>query len=113
MGACNGTVRARSLRAFDGVVRTPIWFQRSTVEVTTMSPDDPEKKGCTPRDASSGGDRPGSIETEDEFHEALRAAVAEATSNGVDVRGGWSVPRDDGGSRWDIEIVTVVRSLQP
>ena len=47
------------------------------------------------------------ITTEDGSQEGLQQLVAEADSNGVDVRGGWPVERSDGERAWDIEITRV------
>jgi hypothetical protein len=43
--------------------------------------------------------------TEGAFQEALRELVLGAASNGVDVRGGWSVGRADETKQWDVEII--------
>jgi hypothetical protein len=44
------------------------------------------------------------VTTEDDFREALRRLMIEADSNGVDVRGGWPVERNDGERAWGIEV---------
>lgn len=49
------------------------------------------------------------ITTEEDFHEALRALVVEADANGVDVRGGWPVFRDDDSAAWDVEVTGVTQ----
>jgi len=48
------------------------------------------------------------IATEEEFHEALRRLVLKADSNGVDVRGGWPIIKDEEG--WDLEIMEIARN---
>jgi hypothetical protein len=47
------------------------------------------------------------VATESEFHDALRALVADAESNGVDVRGSWPVSDDEAAGVWDVEITAV------
>ena len=48
------------------------------------------------------------VETEAEFHTALRALILETDGNGVDIRGSWPVTYPDDTVAWDIEITPVV-----
>lgn len=49
---------------------------------------------------------PAEINSEEALEEALREIIVEADSNGVDVRGGWSVRTDsDFFEGWDVEVV--------
>lgn len=73
-----------------------------------MSPDDDSQHG-QPTRQSRDDDLPPAT-TAESFQDAIRALVLEAESNGVDVRGGWPVVRDDGTTLWDVEITEVARS---
>ncbi|HKL30588.1 MAG TPA: hypothetical protein VJ898_15140 [Natrialbaceae archaeon] len=55
------------------------------------------------------GTEEGTAETE--FHDRLRAAVRDATENGVEVEGSWPVLSDDPDAPdWDVEIVLLDES---
>lgn len=70
-----------------------------------MSSDTSCEENGDPQDNS----RSAEITTREAFEEALEAVVTEADSNGVDVRGGWPVAREDDTRMWDVEIVRVSR----
>lgn len=60
--------------------------------------------------ANSGipGDAPSEITTKSAFQAALAGMVTEATANGVDVRGGFVVWRDETQTDgWELEIVNL------
>jgi hypothetical protein len=54
--------------------------------------------------------RPSGITSPEEFQQALRALVADADSNGVDVRGNWPVYEPGVTPGWDIDIVELSRA---
>lgn len=45
--------------------------------------------------------------TDSGFQAALEQVVNDAQSSGIDVRGAWTVTRDDDGAMWDIQITNV------
>lgn len=48
------------------------------------------------------------IDTEEQFHERLRELVVVASTNEVDIGGGWPVLTDDADvPDWDVEIVAL------
>lgn len=54
------------------------------------------------------GDR---IETEEEFHERIKAIVNDAVANGIDVEGAWPVLNEDPDTPdWDLEIVALAET---
>ncbi|WP_254537632.1 hypothetical protein [Halomarina litorea] len=46
-----------------------------------------------------------SIDSEQDFAEALRSLVREADRNGVAIEGGWVVTGPDDAPGWDVEVV--------
>lgn len=48
------------------------------------------------------------VTTSEELRNTLTRVIAEAETNGVDVRGRWSVSRDDD-RRWDVEVTETNR----
>ena len=75
-----------------------------------MSSDDNSGKCSSSRKTGSQTrERAQTITTEEGFQEALRTVLLEAESNGVDVRGGWPIVRNDQKRAWDIEITHVSR----
>ena len=73
------------------------------------SEDDRERSGEALERSTNERDSPPTATTDEAFHEALRALVFEADSNGVDVRGSWPVARVDETRAWDVEVTRVSR----
>jgi hypothetical protein len=45
------------------------------------------------------------VDSERAFQDALCELLLSAAANGLTLEGGWAVAGDDGGGRWDVEIV--------
>lgn len=71
--------------------------------------DDPEKSRAARKRSPREREFPPTATTDEAFQEVLRALVLEADANGVDVRGGWPVVRDDDERAWSIEITRLAR----
>lgn len=51
------------------------------------------------------------VDSQDEFQQQLQRLLNEATSNGVDIEGGWDVRNDDPALQdWGLEIVALADS---
>jgi len=87
----------------------PVGAWRMSLPADTITISTGPYRTCMDEEGAPEGDTHHTVTTEEAFQEALRALVLEADANGVSVRGGWPVARDDGTREWDIEITVVSR----